>query len=190
MAVFSIALEKTLAWEGGFTSDDSGGLTNFGISQKSYPGVNIQALTKEQAAAIYRRDFWNPLLLDGVKSQRVANMVFDFAVNAGKAQALKTLRATIAANRAGAMSSADISEINHLDPDKFLWSYGIKRLSFYQSLALTKPNLAKYLNGWINRGQSFFLELIQRRALIIGGPLLIAFLLYLKLKLKQKATND
>jgi len=191
MAGFSAALAKTLSWEGGYTSDDSGGETNFGISKNSYPNTDIKNLTKDQAANIYRRDFWNPLLLDGVKSQAVANMLFDFAVNAGKSQALKTLRKVLGVpSRTGPMSAADISEINHLDQDKFLWAYGSARLGFYQALAATKPNLAKYLNGWVNRAQSFFLELLQRRALLIGGPLLIAYFLFLKYKSNQnKATQ-
>jgi len=190
VANFSIALDKTLSWEGGYTTD-SGGETNYGISKRSYPSLDIKNITKEQAAQIYRRDFWNPLLLDGIKSQSVANMIFDFAVNAGKAQALKTLRAALGANRSGPMSNIDINEINHLDQDKFLWNYGSKRLGFYQNLAASKPNLAKYLNGWSNRAKSFFFELIQRRALIIGGPLLVAILLYyLKSKLQQRATNE
>lgn len=195
MAAFQPALEKTLRWEGGYTVDISGGKTNFGISQKSYPNITIENLTRDQAAAIYRRDYWTPMLLDGIKSQPVADMIFDFAVNAGRSQATKTLRKILGSNRTGAMSAADVKEINFLDPDKFLWSYGVARVSFYRSLALTKPDLAKYLGGWLKRAQSFFLELIQRRAVMIGGPLAIALLLFLRYKskhLKQitRATHD
>lgn len=60
---------------------DPGDLTKYGISQRSYPNLNIAALTKKSAIALYRRDYWNPvhgdelpdgldlLLLDGAVNQ-------------------------------------------------------------------------------------------------------------------------
>ena len=68
MASFEPAVEKTLRWEGGKTTD-TGGFTNFGISQKAYPGLDIEHLTRDGAKAIYRRDYWEPLNLDAVADQ-------------------------------------------------------------------------------------------------------------------------
>ena len=80
MADFNIAIETVLANEGGIcnVSGDPGGLTNFGISQRSYPNVDIRNLTRDAAAAIYRRDFWH---YDAVESQLMATKIFDMAVN-------------------------------------------------------------------------------------------------------------
>ena len=45
--------------EGGYiyNKNDPGGETNFGITKRSYPNVDIKALDREGAKAIYRRDF-------------------------------------------------------------------------------------------------------------------------------------
>ena len=42
------------SWEGGLVNNpkDPGGVTNFGISQRSYPKLNISTLTKDQASEI------------------------------------------------------------------------------------------------------------------------------------------
>jgi len=38
---------------------DPGGETKWGISKRSYPDLDIAALTREQAVEIYFRDYWN-----------------------------------------------------------------------------------------------------------------------------------
>lgn len=54
------AISFVLAHEGGYVDDprDSGGETNWGISKRSYPNVDIKNLTRNQAIGIYERDFW------------------------------------------------------------------------------------------------------------------------------------
>jgi hypothetical protein len=57
---FDIAIEKTLAHEGGNVNDpeDAGGQTKFGISRRAYPHIHISTLTRQQAIAMYKRDYW------------------------------------------------------------------------------------------------------------------------------------
>jgi lysozyme family protein len=59
--VFIQAVTRVLGNEGGFSSDanDPGGTTNFGISHRDYPQLDIANLTRDDAIAIYFRDFWN-----------------------------------------------------------------------------------------------------------------------------------
>jgi len=58
-ATFDNAVNFVLQWEGGYSNDpeDPGKETNFGISKKSYPGLDIKNLTKEKAREIYYLDF-------------------------------------------------------------------------------------------------------------------------------------
>ena len=46
------------ALEGGYVNhpDDKGGETNFGISKRSYPTLNIRTLTRDDAMQINHRD--------------------------------------------------------------------------------------------------------------------------------------
>ena len=83
MADFIQAVELVLKHEGGFTPglpNDPGGATNFGISQRAYPDVDIKNLTVEGAKEIYRRDYWH---FDAIEDQQLANCLLDCAVNQG-----------------------------------------------------------------------------------------------------------
>src|SRR5215468_2796972 len=81
MASFDLAVAKTLIREGGarFTDnpDDRGGATKYGISQRAYPNEDIANLTEDQAKAIYKQDYWDRVSGDKLKSQAVAENVFD-----------------------------------------------------------------------------------------------------------------
>src|SRR5207302_958519 len=60
MATFDKAIGTVLEHEGGYSFDpnDPGGETKYGISRKAYPGLDVKALTLDQAKAIYKRDYW------------------------------------------------------------------------------------------------------------------------------------
>jgi len=59
MANFNQALKKTLVFEGGYVNDpdDPGGETNFGISKRAYPDLDIPNITDRQVRNIYWRDY-------------------------------------------------------------------------------------------------------------------------------------
>lgn len=84
---FDRAVTITLREEGGARlanhTFDPGGKTKYGISQKSYPKINIELLTEAQAIDIYYRDYWVPLHLGAIHSRYVAAEIFDTAVNCG-----------------------------------------------------------------------------------------------------------
>lgn len=90
---FDVAIARLLGHEGGYVNDpnDPGGETNWGISKRSYPQLDIKALTREEAIEIYRRDFWDRInadeLYDGVAWQAL-----DFAVNSGIETAIRKLQ--------------------------------------------------------------------------------------------------
>ncbi len=85
MAKFKPAFDHTVGIEGGYVNDpdDPGGETKYGISKRSYPQVDIKKLTIDQAAVIYRRDYWDKLRLGEITSQPIADELFDSAVNCG-----------------------------------------------------------------------------------------------------------
>lgn len=63
-AFFDKAIPTILRNEGGYVNNptDPGGETNFGISKRSFPDVDIKNLTQEKAVAIYRSSFWGGLM--------------------------------------------------------------------------------------------------------------------------------
>lgn len=85
MADFQTAVNLVLEHEGGYQAglpDDSGGETNFGISKKWHPDLDIKNLTQNGASAIYQQTYWTPTM-EQEPDQRVANGLLDCAVNQG-----------------------------------------------------------------------------------------------------------
>lgn len=89
MATFDQCFDRLMGHEGGYVNDprDPGGETKWGVSKRSYPGLDIANLTKEHAKDIFKRDFWDKVggdsLWDGVAFQ-----LADFAYHSGPTRAL------------------------------------------------------------------------------------------------------
>ncbi len=94
MITFEESATRLLGHEGRyvFNPKDPGGETNWGISKRSYPHVDIKNLTKEGALEIYMRDFWKPLT-DAHPAIRF--QAFDFAVNSGIQTATRKLQQAV-----------------------------------------------------------------------------------------------
>ena len=127
---FDKAWEFTKRWEGGYVNDaaDPGGETNFGISKRAYPKLNIKNLTEEDAKRIYKRDYWDFFNLDVVTNGRFATVVFDTAVNCGVARTAVWLD--------GCKDEADLIHCRRLH---------------YKSIIEKNPKLKKFAKGWENR---------------------------------------
>ena len=93
MGDFHRCIDRILAEEGGLSNHphDPGGLTNYGISQRSYPQLDIAALTLADAQALYRRDYWQPLHGD-VLPAGLDLLLLDCAINQGPTTAVKLLQ--------------------------------------------------------------------------------------------------
>ena len=151
MAKFEDAIDTVLQNEGGYVNDpnDPGGETNYGISKRTYPHVDIKNLTLEDAKAIYRRDFWK---FDGVVSQPVATKLFDAYVNMGH-QAIKLAQRLVDVAEDGWYGGNTEHAINEMEPSKFLTYYRQYLVNYYVNLATQRPALAKFLNGWLKRAR-------------------------------------
>nr|DAH13478.1 MAG TPA: Lysozyme [Caudoviricetes sp.] len=101
---FELAVELTLQKEGLLSEhkDDAGGLTKYGISKAAYPTQDIANLTKEQAIAIYKRDYWKKAQCDEIPYP-LDVMLFDTAVNHGVVKAVKILQESLGVVADGVM---------------------------------------------------------------------------------------
>jgi len=128
MTDFDRSITFILKWEGDLTSD-TGGLTRWGISQKSYPDLDIANLTLEEAKAIYKRDYWDKLDCDDYNNLSELQLIlFDTGVNCGIERAKQWLEET-----------------------NLEWAeYLLKRIQHYTTLA-QKPKYQPYFRGWMNR---------------------------------------
>lgn len=148
MLTFDEAFNRLLGHEGGYSNDpkDPGGETNWGISKRSYPTVDIKNLTQQQAQAIYMKDFWAPL---GDAHPAVKFQVFDFAVNGGLSVAVRKLQAAIGVADDGHWGPHSAATLASLDLNDVILRFNAQRLRFYTSL---KPDTRdRFLAGWVNR---------------------------------------
>lgn len=154
MADFQKSVKLVLAHEGGYVDhpEDPGGATNFGISQRAYPFLDIENLTVEDAIAIYRRDYWQRYW-DDIRSQRVADLLMLMAVNAGPARAVRLHQR--ACKKCGEDLKADgvfgpftLGSTNKIRPVKLVSEIQQMHIRFYARLAkLDHP----FFLGWVRR---------------------------------------
>ena len=90
---FSKIIEKVLEHEGGYVNDpnDLGGETNYGITKRFYPDVDIKNLTRNQAKDIYKRDYWDKNRVESLP-ENLWHIFFDMCVNMGRGTAVKILQ--------------------------------------------------------------------------------------------------
>lgn len=131
---FDKAVQRLLKTEGGFVNDpdDRGGATKFGISQRSYPNLDISKLTEDDARAIYREDYWNALGADQLPED-VRESAFDAAVNQGIGWTRRALRET----------------------GNNLQAFNDRRKQRYDAIVARDPSQRKFYNGWMNRLNSY-----------------------------------
>lgn len=177
---FNEALTETLKNEGGYNDvqGDAGGATNFGISLRylkdlyksddwvdlNGDGVidakDIKALSKEDAAKIYYKQFWQRQHCDLITHKEVAIKLFDMSVNMGLKQAAKLLQRAV--NRLGIvklvddgiLGQASITAINKANARHLIVMLRYECVMFYQDLVKTKPDYSKFLKGWTIRAVS------------------------------------
>jgi len=129
--VFTSALRGLFEREGGETTDQ-GGRTKYGISSRGHPNVDMDKLTLNDAAKIYKRDYWDAYNLDKLakRNPQLAAATFDTFVNHPPAFAKKALEE----------SGGDVNKLLDI------------RRGEYERLAKSDPNKnAGSLKGWNNR---------------------------------------
>jgi|SRR5271157_1584796 len=151
MARFDLAIQVVLRNEGGLVEDsaDPGGLTNYGISQKSYPSLDIRNLTRAQAMEIYLRDFWK---FDGILDQPVATKVFDATVNMGHI-AIKILQRILGVSDDGVYGPTTEKAVNVMNPGVLLGRFRTALVDHYEAIVAANPSQAKFLDGWLRRAR-------------------------------------
>lgn len=134
MSDFDTLVNKVISREGGYVNNpaDRGGETKYGISKRAYPNLDIANLSREQAAQIYKVDYWDKIGADKLP-ENVRDLAFDTAVHHGAGTAQKWLAATGG------------------DPVKLL---GVRTRALEQQAA-KDPSQQQFLAGWKNRLSEF-----------------------------------
>ncbi len=145
---FDVAFDRLMGNEGGYTTGegDPGGETNWGISKRSYPDENIKTLTRDQAKAIYLRDFWNRIHADEL-ADGVAFQAFDFAVNSGIEASVRCLQRAVGVTADGYWGPATHDAALRMSETDTIMRFVAARLDFWRELS-TWPRFGR---GWAGR---------------------------------------
>lgn len=175
MADFNSFFPTLLRHEGGFVNDpaDPGGATNKGVTMGTFQqcarrilGVeptldNLRALSDADAGKIYKALYWDKVHGDEIALQDLANIVFDFHVNAG-GNASKLLQRVLNAQGVtpqivvdGVIGAGTLAALGKVDNVAVYTAYKQGRKDYYNTLVAQRPGLGKFLKGWLNRVDSF-----------------------------------
>jgi len=153
---FARAVAHVLKMEGGLVDNpsDPGGLTQFGISQRAYPHLDIRNLTQAQAAQIYHDDYWQKIHGDELPDE-VSFALLDYAVNSGVGGAIRGLQRAIGAQVDGTMGPETLRLAR-------IAVTVVPALSTERILMLSKlPTWAAFSKGWIQRVVQTAIEAFQ-----------------------------
>lgn len=127
---FEAAVARVLKDEGGFVNDadDRGGATNFGISSRAHPDVDVASLTRDEATNLYKERYWDAIGADTLPSE-LRGAAFDSAVNHGVSWTQRALE----------QADGNVAEFLRLREEK------------YRAIVAADPTQAKFMRGWMNR---------------------------------------
>lgn len=173
MASFNLFIPILQKIEGGYQNlaGDSGNYnslgirvgTKFGISARFYEDIigrpptvaDMKAITKEKAKVLYKKYFWDDVQGDTLKSQSVANLVTDHAVNSGESP-IGTIVQRVLRNDFGKTITIDgdigpktAAIMNSVNQQQLFDKIKKARESYYYSLG------GEFLNSWLNRLTAF-----------------------------------
>lgn len=141
--------------EGGYVVD-SGGPTKFGITATTLGAwrqlgraatiPEVKALTVDEAAKILDTQYARPLLYDQLPAG-LDYCLFDYSVNSGPSQAVKTLQRVLKVDVDGHMGVNTLEGIKTADTGILITQLCDARLTFLKGLKTWRT----YGNGWSNR---------------------------------------
>lgn len=152
-AVFEKAIEFVLKYEGGYVNDpnDPGGETNYGISRKSFPDLDIKNLTIDQAKGIYFQRYWVETGCSSLPDP-IAFLFFDGAVNQGPERTAKALQTALRVKVDGNIGSKTLEAVKTAyskDPAALIDNLCAGRGLFYMLVSEKLEPI--YGFGWMRR---------------------------------------
>ena len=145
---FDESFAKLISSEGGYVNhpSDPGGETQYGISKRSYPALDIKALTLADAKGIYKRDFWDRAQCDKL-APVLAFQVFDAAVNSGIGQSIRFLQRAVGVADDGSVGPMTLAAIQRRDSAELVARFNAERLEFMTKLTTWDT----FSRGWARR---------------------------------------
>jgi lysozyme family protein len=157
---FTKAVEVVLAHEGGYVDhpSDHGGPTNYGISSRYNPSVDVAELTREDAIEIYFTEYWSGNNYE-LLPERVAIKVFDLAALLGRPAAVSCLQRALRAvgqtvSVDGAIGPETAGATGMLCELAIVAALRSEAASDFRVKLVRNPSQAPFASGWLSRAYS------------------------------------
>lgn len=170
-ANFERALALVLKHEGGYADhpSDPGGATMMGITRatlEAWRGLpvtkdDVRALTREEAAAIYRARYWDAIAGDALPAG-LDLAAFDYAVNSGPVRAVNTIQGIVAVTVDWRIGPESLAAIRAAETRPLIEALCAARLRFLRQL----PTFPVFGRGWTRR-----VTLIEQESLRLATTL-------------------
>jgi lysozyme family protein len=166
---WALCVHHVLTWETGgdlfggaphLDPDDPGGFTKWGISKRRFPKVDVPALTRAQAEALYRQHYWDELRC-GEMPAGVALALFDYAVPCGPPRAARALQRAVGAEIDGRVGPKTLQALQRASALEVVSQICMQRAAYFVGLGLARardispaPGLqleSPHLTGWQRR---------------------------------------
>ena len=172
MADFASAFAATMKAEGGYVNDpqDPGGETYKGVARKmnskwdgwilvdmakrqnNFPAnLDSNIALQDKIKAFYETGYWDKIRGDDITDQRVAECIFDFAVNAGPITSAKLAQITVGAEPDGTIGPDSLKKINAEEPRVFLALFSLHKIARYVNICEKRAESKKFFFGWVKR---------------------------------------
>ncbi len=147
---FPAVMTEVFKHEGGYVNDprDAGGETNFGISKRAHPDVNIKTLTKATARTLYKRDYWHKIR-GGQFPDGFDLVLMDASVNSGNSRGAKWMQGALGVKKDGKIGPQTIAAARDKAPTgvKVIQDACAARMGFLRGLRVWSV----YKGGWSRR---------------------------------------
>ena len=171
MADFDLLVPKILRWEGEgiFVNDpdDAGGATKDGVTLATWQTmgydinhdghidkVDVKLITIDDFKLVLR-NYWNCFKSDHIFSNSIAQICVDWLWGSG-AWAIKHTQKILKVPVDGSVGPVTIGAINNYPDQEHLFGLiKFDRILFVQNIVDANPSQGKFLEGWLNRINSY-----------------------------------
>lgn len=148
----------TAVWEGGWSDNkkDRGGKTMYGITQATLSAwlgrpatvTEIRSLTKDEALAIYRKNYWDRVSGDTLPAG-IDLMVYDWGVNSGPKRAVVALQSILGVEPDGWIGEKTMKAMAGLNARGIINKLYERRMAFLRGIGAEQWD--EFGKGWTNR---------------------------------------
>lgn len=167
MADFKAYAPKLKAFEGGrsFHPKDKGGPTNRGVTLDTFRRIfgqdktidDLWNMTEGEWLVVMDKEHWDACKADKISNQSIAEIIVDWYINSGIA-GIRRSQEIAGVKPDGIIGPKSLAAFNSADQKELFGRLWNGRHQFYLNIVKRDPSQREFLDGWMNRLNSFQFE--------------------------------